>query len=31
MNKKKKGEPLTGEALLKKVEELGNLSKEEKP
>jgi len=30
MNKKKKGEPLTGEALLKKVEELGNLSKEEK-
>lgn len=30
MNKKKKIEPLTGEALLKKVKELGNLSKEEK-
>ncbi len=30
MAKKKKVEPLTGEALLKKVKELGNLSKEEK-
>lgn len=30
MSKKKKTEPLTGEALLKKVKELGNLSKEEK-
>ncbi|MBD2021263.1 AbrB family transcriptional regulator [Leptolyngbya sp. FACHB-36] len=30
MTKKKKIEPLTGEALLKKVKELGNLSKEEK-
>lgn len=30
MTKKKKVEPLTGEALLKKVKELGNLSKEEK-
>lgn len=30
MNKKKKMEPLTGEALLKKVKELENLSKEEK-
>jgi hypothetical protein len=30
MNKKKKIEPLAGEALLRKVEELGNLSKEEK-
>jgi len=30
MNKKKKGEPLTGEALLQKVKELGNLSREEK-
>lgn len=28
--KKKKPEPLTGEALLKKVKELGNLGKEEK-
>lgn len=30
MNKSKKIEPLTGEALLKKVKELENLSKEEK-
>ncbi len=30
MSRKKKTEPLTGEALLKKVEELKNLSKEEK-
>lgn len=30
MTKKKKIEPLTGEALLKKVKELGNLSREEK-
>lgn len=30
MSKKKKSEPLTGEALLKKVKELGHLSKEEK-
>lgn len=30
MNKKKKSEPLTGEALLQKVKELGNLSREEK-
>ncbi len=30
MSKKKKIEPLTGEALLKKVRELENLSKEEK-
>lgn len=30
MTKKKKIEPLTGEALLRKVKELGNLSKEEK-
>lgn len=30
MNKTKKIEPLTGEALLKKVKELENLSKEEK-
>ena len=30
MSKKKKTEPLTGEALLKKVKELGNLSKDEK-
>ncbi|NJP10785.1 MAG: AbrB family transcriptional regulator [Leptolyngbyaceae cyanobacterium RU_5_1] len=30
MSKKKKSEPLTGEALLKKVKELENLSKEEK-
>ncbi len=30
MNKKKKIEPLTGETLLKKVKELGNLGKEEK-
>ncbi len=30
MSKKKKIEPLTGEALLKKVKELENLSKEEK-
>lgn len=30
MNKKKKIEPLTGEALLHKVRELENLSKEEK-
>lgn len=30
MNRKKKIEPLTGEALLKKVKELENLSKEEK-
>jgi len=30
MNKRKKSEPLTGEALLKKVKELENLSKEEK-
>lgn len=30
MNKKKKIEPLTGEALLKKVKELENLTKEEK-
>lgn len=30
MTKKKKIEPLTGEALLKRVKELGNLSKEEK-
>jgi len=30
MNKKKKIEPLAGEALLKKVKELDNLSKEEK-
>lgn len=30
MNKKKKIEPLVGEALLKKVKELGNLGKEEK-
>jgi hypothetical protein len=30
MTKKKKVEPLTGEALLKKVKELENLSKEEK-
>ncbi|HEY9850610.1 MAG TPA: AbrB family transcriptional regulator [Leptolyngbyaceae cyanobacterium] len=30
MNKSKKIEPLTGEALLKKVKELDNLSKEEK-
>ncbi|MGB3691241.1 MAG: AbrB family transcriptional regulator [Spirulinaceae cyanobacterium] len=30
MAKKKKVEPLTGEALIKKVKELGNLSKEEK-
>lgn len=30
MTKKKKVEPLTGEALLKKVKELGNLSREEK-
>ncbi|MBL1176091.1 AbrB family transcriptional regulator [Pantanalinema sp. GBBB05] len=30
MTKKKKIEPLTGEPLLKKVKELGNLSKEEK-
>lgn len=30
MNKKKKGEPLTGEALLQKVKELENLSREEK-
>jgi hypothetical protein len=30
MSKKKKSEPLTGEALLKKVQELENLSKEEK-
>lgn len=30
MNKKKKIDPLTGEALLKKVKELENLSKEEK-
>jgi hypothetical protein len=30
MIKKKKTEPLIGEALLKKVEDLGNLSKEEK-
>ncbi len=29
-NKKKKSEPLTGEALLQKVKELGNRSKEEK-
>ncbi|MBD1837340.1 AbrB family transcriptional regulator [Coleofasciculus sp. FACHB-64] len=30
MNKKKKIDPLTGEALVKKVKELENLSKEEK-
>jgi len=30
VNKKKKIEPLVGEALLNKVQELGNLSKEEK-
>jgi AbrB-like transcriptional regulator len=30
MSRKKKTEPLTGETLLKKVEELKNLSKEEK-
>ncbi len=30
MNRKKKIEPLTGEALLKKVKELENVSKEEK-
>ncbi len=30
MSKKKKSEPLTGEALLKKVKELVHLSKEEK-
>ena len=30
MSKKKKSEPLTGETLLKKVKELGHLSKEEK-
>lgn len=30
MSKKKKSEPLTGEALLKKVKELGHLSKEDK-
>lgn len=30
MSKKKKDEPLTGEALLQKVKELGNLSREEK-
>lgn len=30
MIKKKKTDPLMGEALLKKVEDLGNLSKEEK-
>ena len=30
MSKRKKIEPLIGEALLKKVKELGNLSKEEK-
>jgi hypothetical protein len=30
MRTKKKNEPLTGEALLKKVKELDNLSKEEK-
>src|SRR6476619_3437700 len=30
MNKKKKVEPLTGEALIKKVKELENLNKEEK-
>jgi hypothetical protein len=30
MTKKKKIEPLTGESLLKKVKELGNLSREEK-
>ena len=30
MNRKKKIEPLTGEALLKKVKELENISKEEK-
>ncbi|PSO51892.1 MAG: AbrB family transcriptional regulator [Cyanobacteria bacterium QH_8_48_120] len=30
MAKKKKVEPLTGEALVKKVRELGNLSREEK-
>ena len=30
MTKKKKIEPLIGEALLKKVKELGNLNKEEK-
>jgi hypothetical protein len=30
MNKRKKSEPLTGEALLQKVKELGNLSREEK-
>lgn len=30
MSKKKKSEPLTGEALLKKVRELEHLSKEEK-
>lgn len=30
MTKKKKIEPLTGEALLRKVKELGNLSREEK-
>ncbi|MBZ8183029.1 MAG: AbrB family transcriptional regulator [Oscillatoria sp. PMC 1051.18] len=29
-NKKKKPEPLTGEALVRKVKDLGNLSKEEK-
>lgn len=30
MDKKKKNEPLTGEALLNKVKELGNLGREEK-
>lgn len=30
MNKKKKIEPLTGEGLLQRVKDLGNLSKEEK-
>ncbi|HAA32076.1 MAG TPA: AbrB family transcriptional regulator, partial [Cyanobacteria bacterium UBA8553] len=30
MPKKKKMDPLEGEALIKKVKELGNLSKEEK-
>jgi hypothetical protein len=30
MDKKKKPEPLTGEALIKKVKEIGSLSKEEK-
>ncbi len=30
MSKKKKVEPLTGEVLLQKVKDLGNLSKEEK-